>query len=159
MPKCYQAIIKAPFSHIGIQIADEKLIGLTFLFNVKTKSSQDSFLKIIIAQLQQYFHDPYFKFDLPLALNGTPYQRKVWQALQKIPVGKTQSYGELAQQINSGARAIGNACRRNPLPIIIPCHRIIRSNKTLGGFSGARVGQWPRIKQWLLQHENVTIHD
>ena len=72
--------------------------------------------------------------------------------MQKIPYGKTKSYGELAQELKTSARAIGNACRHNPLPIIIPCHRIVAKNN-LGGYNGATEGKMLNIKEWLLQHE------
>ena len=84
--------------------------------------------------------------------NGTPYQKKVWLALQQIPPGETKTYGDLANEINSNPRAIGNACRENPLPIIIPCHRIVAKNG-IGGYAGKVDGNNIDIKQWLLKHE------
>ena len=87
-------------------------------------------------------------------LDGTPFQRRVWQVLQKIPSGSTMTYGEVAQQIGSGARAVGNACRANPCPLIVPCHRVVGVDG-LGGFSGERGGEKLEIKRWLLQHEGV----
>lgn len=75
-------------------------------------------------------------FDLPLSPMGTEFQKKVWKAMQAIPYGKTRSYGEIAAKLKSSARAVGGACGRNPIPIIIPCHRVLGSGGALGGYSG-----------------------
>lgn len=99
-----------------------------------------------------YFKDPNHRFSIPIHLTGTPFQKKVWRALMKIPVGKTKTYGELARELKSSAQAIGNACRANPLPILIPCHRIV-SQSGLGGYNGATSGKMLEIKKWLLKHE------
>jgi methylated-DNA-[protein]-cysteine S-methyltransferase len=115
----------------------------------------------VVAQLERYFQDPAFRFDLPLAPGGTSFQLRVWAALCRIPPGAPITYGQLAQQLNSGARAVGGACRGNPLPIIIPCHRIIPAHGGVGGvggvggYGGATQGAGPRIKQWLLTHEKT----
>jgi methylated-DNA-[protein]-cysteine S-methyltransferase len=85
---------------------------------------------------------------------GTPFQRKVWLAMQKIQAGQVQSYGQLAARLKPGSRAIGMACRTNPIILLIPCHRVV-SAKGIGGYMG-KAGR-TNIKQWLLQHEGV--HD
>ncbi|MBT8127262.1 MAG: methylated-DNA--[protein]-cysteine S-methyltransferase, partial [Gammaproteobacteria bacterium] len=95
-------------------------------------------------------------FDLPCALQGTPFQQKVWNELKKIPCGTVITYGELANKLGTSARAIGNACRKNPIPLVIPCHRVVAANG-IGGYSGDTNGAWLRIKSWLLRHEGVTI--
>lgn len=105
-----------------------------------------------IKQLEHYFQDAQYQFNLPINPQGTPFQQKVWQALCKIPAGKTKTYGELAQQLNTSPRAIGNACRTNPILIIIPCHRVVSKNG-LGGFMGQTAGQQLKFKKWLLEHE------
>ncbi len=91
-----------------------------------------------IAQLRGYFAGELHEFELPLAPAGTSFQRRVWDALQRIPYGETRSYGELARTLgNAGAcRAVGAANRRNPIPIIIPCHRVIGGDGSLTGFGG-----------------------
>lgn len=86
--------------------------------------------------LDAYFEGKKVDFDLPLDPYGTPFQKKVWQALARIPFGATRTYGELAQELGTSPRALGSACGRNPLPILIPCHRILASNGGLGGYSG-----------------------
>ncbi|MGE5548147.1 MAG: methylated-DNA--[protein]-cysteine S-methyltransferase [Solirubrobacterales bacterium] len=87
-------------------------------------------------QLDAYFEGRLDRFDLPLAPHGTDFQRKVWQALAKIPFGATRTYGELAADLGTAPRALGGACGRNPIPIIIPCHRVLAADRSLGGYSG-----------------------
>lgn len=87
-------------------------------------------------QLDAYFDGDLTAFDLPLAPMGTRHQEKVWAAMQQIPYGETRTYGELASEIGSAAQAVGNACGRNPLPVLVPCHRVLASGGRLGGYSG-----------------------
>lgn len=87
-------------------------------------------------QLEEYFEGRRRRFDLPLAPVGTVYQRRVWEALNAIPYGTVKRYGELAAALKSAARAIGGACGANPIPIIIPCHRVLSAGKGMGGYSG-----------------------
>jgi methylated-DNA-[protein]-cysteine S-methyltransferase len=87
-------------------------------------------------QLEQYFDGQRQDFDLPLAPQGTAFQQRVWQALQRIPYGQALRYGDLAAELGSGPRAIGGACGRNPLPVVIPCHRVVAADGSLGGYSG-----------------------
>jgi methylated-DNA-[protein]-cysteine S-methyltransferase len=86
-------------------------------------------------QLEDYFDGRRQTFDLPLAPAGSPFQHKVWAALQRIPYGSVLTYGALATALGSAPRAIGGACGRNPLPIIIPCHRVLAADGSLGGYS------------------------
>src|SRR5688572_12192877 len=104
------------------------------------------------AQLAAYFAGGLRSFDLPLAPRGTPFERRVWEALRDIPFGRTVSYGELARIIGEpgAARAVGAANGRNPLPIVVPCHRVIGADGSLVGFGGGL----PR-KRWLLEHEGA----
>jgi methylated-DNA-[protein]-cysteine S-methyltransferase len=106
------------------------------------------------AQLTRYFGDPTFRFDLPLAVNGTLFQRRVWDAIAAIPCGTTRRYGELAEALDAPARAIGQACGDNRLPIVIPCHRVIGADG-LGGFAHATGGFPTSVKRWLLEHEGA----
>ena len=106
-----------------------------------------------IAQMQQYLYGARYDFDLPLDTSfGTPFQQKVWQALQGINYGETISYATLAQRVNSpkGFRAVANANSKNPLSIIIPCHRVIASDGKLGGYTGGL-----DKKEYLLALEGV----
>jgi methylated-DNA-[protein]-cysteine S-methyltransferase len=103
-----------------------------------------------VAQLQAYFDGQRSDFALPLAPHGSPFQRRVWDALRAIPPGETRSYGDLARELGSAARAIGQANGSNPIPILIPCHRVVAANGRLGGYSG---GDGASTKRWLLAHE------
>lgn len=104
------------------------------------------------AALNAYFDgapDPFA--DLPLNPAGTPFQRRVWAAMQAIPRGRTRRYGDLARELGSSARAVGTACGANPIPIIIPCHRVTGAS-SLGGYSG---GEGPDTKRYLLGLEQA----
>lgn len=105
-------------------------------------------------QVQDYFDGQRTSFDLPLAPYGSAFQQKVWAALRAIPCGETRSYAELATTIGSIARAVGQANRANPIPIIIPCHRVIGAGGKLGGFSG---GEGAATKRYLLDLERRTL--
>ena len=107
-------------------------------------------------QLQRYLDNSQWRFTIALKLHGTPYQQRVWTALQTLPAGETRSYGQMAQRLNSAARAVGGACRANPIAILIPCHRVVAAHG-LGGFSGATAGSELLLKQWLLKHESYNI--
>ena len=91
-----------------------------------------------VRQLREYFAGKRTDFDLPLAPEGTTFQREVWRTLQEIPYGETISYGELAKRVGNpkASRAVGSANGKNPIPIVIPCHRVIAGDGTLGGFGG-----------------------
>ncbi len=103
-------------------------------------------------QVDAYFDRRLTDFDLPLAPRGTAFQNRVWTALQGIPHGRVETYGGLARRLDSGPRAVGGACARNPLPILVPCHRVIGHAGTLNGFSG---GEGVDTKRYLLSFEGV----
>jgi len=149
----YQAKIITPFGVLGILCVEEALTGIDFLppdtlpQAPSSKSAQE-----VCKQLAAYFDDPDFHFNLPLKLRGTPHQSKVWQAMCASPRGQTRQYGELARELSSSARAVGQACGANPIPIVIPCHRVV-SKTGMGGFAHHRDGYELNIKRWLLTHE------
>ncbi|WP_299973354.1 methylated-DNA--[protein]-cysteine S-methyltransferase [uncultured Pseudoteredinibacter sp.] len=105
-------------------------------------------------QLLEYFAGKRKEFQLNLSVKGTDFQEQVWQQLKAIPFGECRSYGDIAQAINKpkAMRAVGAANGRNPLPIIVPCHRVIGSNGTLTGFAGGLA-----MKEWLLRHEGYLL--
>jgi methylated-DNA-[protein]-cysteine S-methyltransferase len=107
-------------------------------------------LKAAREQLQAYFDGTLTPFDLPLAPPGTDYRRLVWQALRDIPYGETRSYQAIAAQAGGSARSVGQANGHNPIPLIIPCHRVV-ATKHIGGYSG---GDGLPTKRWLLALEN-----
>ena len=114
----------------------------------------DSLLDEARRQLVAYFAGRLRAFDLPLAPNGTEFQRRVWAELTKIPFGTTTSYAALARRVSNAAavRAVGAANGRNPIPIIVPCHRVVGSDGSLTGFGGGL-----HRKRWLLEHEGGQI--
>jgi len=105
--------------------------------------------------IQQWLEGGEWPRDLPLSPFGTDFQLRVWSELLKIPPGRCLTYAELAQRLGSGARAVGGACRANPMPLLVPCHRVVAANG-LGGFAGQRQGRWLEIKRWLLEHEGIA---
>jgi methylated-DNA-[protein]-cysteine S-methyltransferase len=151
----YSIIIDSPIGKLGIKLQDDQLSNIDFLPKQKNLTTPTSALtKTIIKQLENYFTNPKFIFNLPLHIIGTPFQRQVWEIMREIPLGKTLSYGAVAERLNSSPRAIGNACRTNPIPVVIPCHRIVAKHG-IGGFSGAIQGPCISMKEWLLRHEGV----
>ena len=155
--KVYQARLLTPFAVLGIVTDQEQLTEIDFLpAETGALEPQNNFAREVCAQLQAYLADPQFRFELPLRPRGTPYQQKVWQALLKIPAGQSETYGALAKQLGSAPRAIGQACGANPIPVIIPCHRVL-AKAGLGGFMNHGEGGPLHIKRWLLEHEHVQF--
>jgi len=147
------ALVETPLGPIGILVKNGVLCGLD-LEPDRTITTDDAPPAMVREQLMAYFEDGNHAFELPLGLQGTAFQRRVWQALREIPSGCTVTYGELAGQLGTGARAVGGACRANPCPIVVPCHRVI-AGKGLGGFAGDAGGRKLAVKRWLLRHEGV----
>lgn len=150
----YQARIKTPFATLGVIADDAYVLAIHFLpTSVAAKSPiTNTIAHLATVQLMSYLDNPKFRFDLPLRLSGTKHQLDVWRALQTIPAGKAKTYGELATAIGSSPRAVGTACGRNPVPVVVPCHRITAANG-LGGFMGGKLDDPLAIKRWLLTHE------
>lgn len=155
-----QAVIATPFGRIGLRAEGDHLSQVDFLVaSAEIIPATHPLLREAERQIAAYFKEPQFVFDLPYELNGTPHQLKVWQAIAAIPSGEVVSYAAIAKQIASAPRAIGGACGRNPIPVVIPCHRVVAA-KGLGGFNANRNGlDWLPIKRWLLQHEGVVYAD
>ncbi|MFA5824583.1 MAG: methylated-DNA--[protein]-cysteine S-methyltransferase [Gallionellaceae bacterium] len=150
----YQAQLRTPFGMLGIHCENDVLTGITFLAPDSMELlPRTAFAKEVCAQLKAYFADNDFQFDLPLKLSGTAHQLKVWQAMRTIPRGQVRTYGELAALLYSSPRAVGQACGNNPIPIVIPCHRVV-SKAGLGGFMHRADDGALDIKRWLLAHED-----
>lgn len=153
MRKDYQAVIAAPFGTLGILSEDGLLCGIDFLpAGTPLQAAADPASLDACRKLRAYLRDASAPLDLDLRLAGTEFQQRVWRAIQAIAPGRTQTYSELAQHVGSGPRAVANACGANPIPLIIPCHRVV-ARHGLGGFMGGRNPSALAIKQWLLQHE------
>jgi methylated-DNA-[protein]-cysteine S-methyltransferase len=153
----YQAVIATPLGRVGIRMSGKTLSALDYLpNNVDEQAPVNAATEAVVTQLIAYFHHPLALFNVPLAPAGTAFQQRVWAALQAIPTGSVLSYGELAQRLDTAPRAIGGACRSNPIPILIPCHRVV-SRQGLGGYAGEVKGDPLAIKRWLLRHEGVAV--
>ena len=150
------AKLKTPFGVLGIQCMGDVLTGIEFLApDTRQLPPSSAFAQSVCEQLSAYFADADFLFDLPLKTGGTDHQNKVWQMMRAIPRGQVQTYGGLAAQIGSSPRAVGQACGNNPIPIIIPCHRVV-GKSGIGGFMHHRGGYALDIKRWLLAHEALA---
>jgi methylated-DNA-[protein]-cysteine S-methyltransferase len=103
-------------------------------------------------QLAAYRVNADSKFDLPVVIEGSPLEKAVWQAMRAIPRGKTRTYGDIARELGADARAVGQACGDNHLPLVIPCHRVVAADG-IGGFAHATSGYLVEAKRWLLMHE------
>jgi len=154
----FQARVRTPFATLGITTSATHLTGVRFLAPTVAPLApkKGSLAHLVCVQLQAYLDEPAFEFDLPLALAGTHHRLAVWEAMQRIPAGRTRTYGELALELGSSARAVGGACGANPLPVVVPCHRVIAAGRAIGGFMGAKSeGFELGIKRWLLEHEGA----
>lgn len=144
-------IPEAPF--LAIHSRDARPCAIRFISAPCTVAPvSDTTAKAIAALLRRYFVNGQFVSPRLQPCRGTPFQRRVWRALQQIPAGETRRYAELAMQLNSSPRAVAQACRANPLPILIPCHRVVAASG-IGGYMGQSAGPMLAIKHWLLQHE------
>ena len=149
----YQAKLFVPFGVLGIRCSGDMLTGIDFLpASEKPQRATSALAETVCEQLLRYLENPDAKFSVPFDLHGTPHQRKVWQAMLAIPRGQTRSYGELAAELKSCAQAVGQACGANPIPVIVPCHRVV-GKAGLGGFAHHTSGNPLDIKRWLLAHE------
>jgi methylated-DNA-[protein]-cysteine S-methyltransferase len=133
-------IIPSPVGNLELIAEGDELVGIRWTKSKSQKSSEEtsSVLEKTARQLEEYFSGERKKFDLPLKFIGTTFQKSVWRALQSVPYGQTQTYSDIAVKIKSpkAQRAVGGANNKNPLPIVVPCHRIIGRDKTLVGFGG-----------------------
>ena len=149
-----EALILSTFSTpIGwLQVEhDEHFILKAFFSDKPGTPAATDLAHLIQSELSAYFANPQHRFQLPLKPQGSLFQQKVWNALLVIPVGRTLSYGELALKLQTAPRAIGQACKRNPLVLFIPCHRVVGKN-SLGGFMGSAAAL--AYKSFLLAHEH-----
>lgn len=146
-------MVQAPFGPVAIHVEAGRVQRLRLAPGDLAPREGDSALaEQVRRQLLRWLDDPGYLFDLPLADTATGFQRRVRAALMAIPPGETRTYGELAEGLNSVARAVGGACRNNPLPIVVPCHRVLARGGA-GGFMGETDGPKLAIKHWLLRHE------
>lgn len=157
-PLPYALVIATPLPgalRLGVVVALQQVTCIDFLpDSYPLQHAHDDHARRIEQQLLHYFHAPTQPLTVSLRPQGTAYQQRVWRALQQIPAGTVVRYGELAQSLGSGARAVAAACRANPIPLLIPCHRVV-AKSGLGGYMGVTEGSSLALKEWLLGHENA----
>ena len=141
--------VHSPLGPLTIVEDDDAIVALEWGWTRDV--SETGLLGLAGDQLASYFDGVLTKFSLPLAPSGTSFQRQVWASMTRIPYGETLSYGGVAEEIDSSPRAVGTACGRNPIPIIIPCHRVVGNAGALVGYSG---GEGVETKRYLLAHES-----
>ncbi len=149
--KIYIAHCPSPIGTVEVEGTQEEIVALNFVDQPQPGDVElPEVLKECVKQLGEYFNGQRKTFSVNLGFQGTEFQNTVWRRLVKIPYGQTLSYGEFAAAIGKPAacRAVGNANGKNPISIIVPCHRLIGSNGSLTGYGG---GLWR--KEWLLKHE------
>lgn len=142
-------VMDTPLGALALTSDGGALVALDWTEAQPAAAPSDDVLAAAAAQLTEYFAGKRQAFNLPLAPRGTPFRQRVWRAMLDIPYGETRSYGDVARSLRSGPRAVGGACGANPLPVIVPCHRILAA-AGLGGYSG-RGGL--EVKQFLLRLE------
>jgi methylated-DNA-[protein]-cysteine S-methyltransferase len=157
----FDACLRTPVATLGLVVGADgaHVTGLHFLpsSHAPKAPKPDTLAHFVCAQLRAYLDNPMTRFDVPLRLAGTAHQLAVWRCIQEIPCGQTRTYGELAAAIGSSPRAVGAACGQNPVPIIVPCHRVTAADGSLGGFMGGKLANPLAIKQWLLRHEGALL--
>lgn len=152
-----EAVISTPLGVLVFEADENALRGIRFVLDeIDLIQPQTPLLKEACRQMLAYFDDPHFSFDLPLHQKGSVFARRVWDALREIPVGSAKTYGQLALQLNTGPRALANACKANEFPIIIPCHRVL-SASGIGGYCGHIQGPFIEIKRKLLALESYEF--
>jgi methylated-DNA-[protein]-cysteine S-methyltransferase len=158
MQSAYSAKMKTPFAVLGIRTAGGAVTGIEYLRRTERgMAPADAIAERAVREIERYLADPHFRFTLPLRPAGTPFRHQVWQALARIPVGESRTYGELARRLHTAPRAIGGACGANVIALVIPCHRVVGSHGSLGGFMNAVDGDPIVIKRWLLAHEGYRF--
>jgi methylated-DNA-[protein]-cysteine S-methyltransferase len=151
----HRTVVDTPIGPVGLVASDSAVSAVLFDGRRVLVDGGSPLLDEAARQLRAYFAGELVSFDLPLELHGTDFQRRCWLALATIPYGQTVSYGEQARRLGLGpdsARAVGAANGRNPLPIILPCHRVIGADGSLTGFGGGL-----DVKRYLLEHEGALL--
>jgi methylated-DNA-[protein]-cysteine S-methyltransferase len=154
--RTYAAKVKLPFAVLGLRTNGGALASLHYLPLAECAAAPvDRVAEHAVRELERWLDDPAFRFTVALAPVGTAFRQRVWAALTTIPCGQSRTYGDVARAVRSAPRAVGQACGDNPIPLIIPCHRVVAANGSLGGFMHAQDGHPIAIKRWLLAHEGA----
>jgi methylated-DNA-[protein]-cysteine S-methyltransferase len=149
----YDVVIDFPKFKVGVKTRDERVVEIRYLpSSSSVVDAKNPLAERAAKQLERYRDNPDATFDLPLLVEGSGLQRGVWDAMCAIPRGRTRTYGDLARELGADARAIGQACGDNKLPIVVPCHRVVAADG-IGGFAHSTGGYLLEAKRWLLMHE------
>ena len=153
----FDAVVTMPCAAVGIRARGDAVSEICFLpAGTPSRDATNAVARQACEALLSYVVDPASALDVPLAIEGSEFQRSVWGAIRRIPAGTTRTYGELAAELGSTARAVGQACGDNRLPIAIPCHRVVAAGG-LGGFAHHAGGAMVDVKRWLLEHESRHV--
>ena len=170
----WAARLRTPFAVLGVRTDGCAVTHLTYLpRDERAQAPADAVAAKLALEIERYLADPEFRFTVPLAPAGTPFQQRVWQALGAIAPGQSRTYGEVARMVRSAPRAVGQACGANRIALVIPCHRVVAAMGSLGGFMGVagattgasrsdaavEEGSPIAIKRWLLRHEGYRFGD
>jgi methylated-DNA-[protein]-cysteine S-methyltransferase len=173
----YQATMATPFATLAIATDGRAVTAVRYLpRSVEPSAPADDVAALAVGEIERYLDDPAFRFTVPIAPSGPAFHRKVWDAIAAIPAGEARTYGSLARGLDCDPRAIGQACGANPIPLIVPCHRVVGAGGALGGFMGHRdpgvrepdlfapparderdAFVPAEIKRWLLVHEGYRF--
>ena len=154
----FAATLRAPFAVLGVRTSATAVTDLAYLPDAHPeRAPADRVAARAIREIERYLDDPQFEFGVPLDPGGTPFQRRVWDAIRAIPLSESRTYGEIARAVRSAPRAVGQACGANRVALIIPCHRVVGSRGALGGFMNADAGDPIAVKRWLLTHEGYRF--
>ncbi len=146
----------APFAVLGIRTDGEAVTGIRYLpRSIAAQAPHDRVAERACREIERYLADPEHHFAVPYRLYGTPFRQQVWREIEKLFPLKTITYGDVAARLQSSARAVGGACGANPVPLIVPCHRVLAAGGSLGGFMGGRKDFPLAVKSWLLRHEGI----
>ena len=155
----FDAVVRVPFGGVGIRTHESVISEAVYLpRSIRPRAGKSPLAREAARQINAYFKDAFFQFDLPLAAKGSAFQQRVWGVISSIPSGQTLSYGDVARRIRSAPRAVGQACGANWFSLLIPCHRVLAAHG-IGGFGSGDGGFHLNVKSWLLAYEGVAGYD
>jgi methylated-DNA-[protein]-cysteine S-methyltransferase len=151
----YTAKVRMPFCVLGVREGQGSIVGIDYLpLRTATLPARTALARRAEREFAAYAADATHVIDVPWSIAASEFETAVWDAIRQIPAGQVRTYGDIAKRVRSIPRAVGGACGRNPLPLVIPCHRVVAAGG-LGGFMGGRDDDPLAIKRWLLTHEGV----
>jgi methylated-DNA-[protein]-cysteine S-methyltransferase len=152
----HHARMKAPFAVLGIRTSGMRVTDIEYLpAGAATLAPLNALAEQACVEIERYLDDPEYRMQIPFELEGTAFQRRVWNAIASIRPGCTRTYKDLARALRTAPRPVGGACGANRLPLVIPCHRVVGAGG-IGGFMNARSGSALDVKRWLLRHEGTA---